>query len=1101
MDCQCIRRISLWVGLLSVSFPLCGQENRLKSYDHFIRFENLSVNEGLSQSTGRDILQDSRGFMWIATQDGLNKYDGRKFTIYNNQSGDTNSLSDNFILSLHEDKEGNLWIGTNGSGIDRFNPELETFTHFRHQPSDTRSLSNDYINAIYEDSRGMLWFATYHGLNCLNPVTQEFTLYYMDSLSHQASHILCMLEDSRGQFWLGTNGGGLLQFDRQTGRILRQIVNHQGYQPIGGNTISCMLEDHLGNLWFGGAGCSLTRWNIQTDEIKVFHHDPADPSTISGNALYALYESQIGEPILWVGTVRNGLSRYMPKSQSFLNYSHDPNDPFSLPNNVIFSMESSEDGTMWVGTGGGGISKFSLRKNNFHPFRNPKGRLSNFIWSILEYDENHVLIGTQNSGVYLFDRMSQTFKPFQFARENPEASENFDIYTIYKDRQGAFWIGTYNAGVYQIHPRQNIYNHYDYIENSTNSLNASWVRGMFQESDSIMWIGTTNGLCRLNSHTGKISCYKPVPNDSTSLSHPDVLAILMDRYGYLWVGTYGGGLNRLDLKNQVFRQYLHSPDHPNSISNNRIRVLFEDPQGELWTGTDHGLNHYDRDKDQFTVITMKQGLPNNVIYSILPDKHGNFWMSTNRGICVYNPVDSSVTNYDVMDGLQSNEFNTGAYYLSTKGEMFFGGINGFNIFHPDSIRNNPYKPPVRITEISLYNKPIRPDQEGLLESCIATTDEIHLTYEQNFLSFEFAAFNYIRPEKNEYQYKMKGLDENWVYSGNRGYASYPDMKPGKYTFQVMGSNNDGLWNTAGDQVRLIISPPWWQSTLAFIIYALLGAALIFIYIRMRTYKLSHAKKELEKQVKMRTLEIANQKEEIESQRDSLEELNAAKDKLFAIIGHDLKSPLTSLLSLSHTLNEHLNHLTKEELKRAIANVDQSAQNLFKLLDNLLEWTKSQSGKSPILPRPFYLIDVIRENILYLSDTAQKKDITLNHNLDESILVYADKNMISTVIRNLISNAIKFTQRGGTIEVLSIQKEDEIIVEVKDNGRGMKEEDRDKLFRIDSTTSTKGTEDEKGSGLGLLLCKDFVEKNGGAIWADSQPGKGSTFAFTVPPASS
>ena len=1084
-----------FVGMIMAwTATLTAQESGYRPYEYFIRFENYSVNEGLSQSSGRAIIQDSRGFIWIGTHDGLNKFDGHKFKVYNTIAGDTNSLSDNFILSLLEDRQGLLWIGTNGGGVSHFDPQRENFTHYRNQQGEYSSLSNNFINAILEDRQGNLWFATNQGLNRFNPEDDSFTRYLMDSTQTPSSIIYALFEDSQGRFWLGSRGGGLLQFDPLAGRIIRQY--RAGNDSIGGNTINTILEDHLGNLWFGGEECPLTRMD-PSGKFRVFHNDPNDISSISENAIYSLYETRIGKPRLWIGTLRNGLNLYIPESQSFVRYHNDPNDPFSLSNNIIFSMESSQDGTMWLGTGGGGITKFSLRSNKFHTFRNPEGGVSNFFWCIRPYDDHQVLLGTQNSGLYFFDRKLQTFRPWPFDAKHPEESLSYDVYTLHKDRKGALWIGTANAGLYRIDEEKNLYEHFLAHPDNDNTLASNWVRSIFEESDSCLWIGTTLGLSRYNPLRRTFTNYYPIPGDSTSLSYPTIQGLLLDSRGDLWVGTYGGGLNKLNRTTGTFKRYRHHPKDPHSLSNDRVRVIYEDADSVLWIGTDHGINRYNREKDHFDAFTMAHGLPNNVIYSILPDKHGHFWLSTNLGLSVFNPADTSFKNYDVQDGLQSNEFNTGAYYLAENGEMYFGGIDGFNIFHPDSIRDNPYVPPVSITEFQLFNKPVDPGLSSILDQCISTTEEIQLKHNQNFLSFEFAAFNYINSDKNQYRYKMEGLDDEWVEAGNRRFANYPDMKPGTYRFRVMGSNNDGIWNETGESLRITITPPWWESTLALILYGLTGLLLIFWYIRAKTSRLAREKRILEDQVRMRTMEIANQKEEIEAQRDSLEELNAAKDKLFTIIGHDLKTPLTSLLSLSHTLKANLSHLTQKEVQTAISSVDHSAQNLFKLLENLLEWTRAQTNRTPIHRRHFALNDVILENLNYLKSQAWDKKIRLQHQVPEPISVYADRNMISTVIRNLVNNAIKFTQQGGRVKIGAHRKNQETIIQVADNGIGIPPRKRENLFRIDSARSTDGTNKEKGTGLGLLLCKDFVEKNGGTIWADSTPGKGSTFYFTVP----
>ncbi len=423
------------------------------------------------------------------------------------------------------------------------------------------------------------------------------------------------------------------------------------------------------------------------------------------------------------------------------------------------------------------------------------------------------------------------------------------------------------------------------------------------------------------------------------------------------------------------------------------------------------------------------------------------------------------------------------------GEMFFGGINGFNIFHPDSIRENVFVPPVLITDFKLFNKTVKIGPDSPLKKSITETTEIFLSHHQNFVSFEFAAFNYINAEKNQYRYMLEGVDPDWVEAGNRRFADYPGLQPGRYTFRVLGSNNDGTWNNQGDAIRLIIRPPWWRSIPAYIMYALFLVFIFFSFTRIRTYRLEQLRKRLEKQVEERTREIARQKEEIEAQRDSLQELNATKDKLFRIIAHDLKNPMTALMSITQSLTMAYHELEESDREEAIHQVDKAAGDLLRLLDNLLQWTTSQTGKMPFNPERFDLSAAASESRSLAEPLARKKKIKLESNIPEGSWVKADRNMISTVFRNLLSNAIKFTPEGGLVklELKHFSEEDGpncYEVTVSDSGIGIPKDRLDQLFRMDNTWTTRGTANESGTGLGLLLCYDFVIRNHGNLRAES-----------------
>jgi signal transduction histidine kinase/ligand-binding sensor domain-containing protein len=1068
-----------------------------------LRFENISVNEGLSQSTGRVVIQDSKGFIWIGTQDGLNKYDGRSFTVYNSDPLDTNSMSDNFIQDITEDEEGILWIGYNTGGMDRFDPDYERFTHYKSRPGDTTSISNNNVNQIYIDREGTIWVGTVSGADIFDRKKGTFRHISLSGLNNPSPFTICFYEDRQNRFWIGTGGFGLIEYDRTSGKIVNQYQYDSSANSLTSNTISCVLEDSFGKFWIATSNRGLNRLDRETGHVDVFVADPDDPGTISDNNIFKIIETTHGENMLWVGTQNGGINRLNRATETFTSYQNDPNDPFSISNNIIFSMTASSDGTMWIGTGGGGINKFSLRKPKFQHYKYPGNVLGNFVWEIFDDRQGRVWIGSQGSGLFTFDRQSYTFKHYLFDPVDPALSKTYNVLSVVESKDGTLWIATSLNGLFRVNEKQGVCKNYRFDPQDNTGIASNNLRVVYESSDGSIWMGFNGaGLNRMDKDSEKFTRFTRDPSDSTSLSFNIVFSVYEDKEKAIWVGTYGGGLNRLDPSTGNFTAYVHDPNNQHSISNNRIRCIFEDLQGTLWVGTDHGLNKMDKETGRFKTYTTRDGLPNNVIYSILPDQHGNFWLATNHGLSRFNPADLSFRNYDEQDGLQSNEFNTGAFHLSESGEMFFGGINGFNIFHPDSIRENDFIPPVLITNFKLFNKTVKIVPGSPLKKNITETSEIILTHRQNFVSFEFAAFNYINAEKNQYKYMLAGVDPDWVEAGNRRFADYPGLQPGKYTFRVRGSNNDGTWNNEGDMIRLIIRPPWWSSIPAYIIYVLLLVISIIGYIRIRTYRLEQLRKTLENQVEERTREIARQKEEIESQRDSLQELNATRDRLFRIIAHDLKNPMTALMSITQSLTMGYHELEDTDREEAIGQVDKAAGDLLRLLDNLLQWTTSQTGGMPFKPERFDLSLAANESYSLAEPLARKKNISLDCSIPQGSWVKADRNMISSVFRNLLSNAIKFTPIGGkvTIELKHFSKEDApdcYEVSVSDSGIGIPKDRLGKLFRMDNTLTTKGTANESGTGLGLLLCYDFVMRNHGTLRAESETGKGSRFIFTLP----
>ena len=1088
-----------FITLFIFTFALQQQGSRGQEFEN-IRFENISVNEGLSQSTGRVILQDQKGFIWIGTQDGLNKYDGYSFKVYNNNPLDSNSLADNFINHMCEDHNGIIWIGYNGGGLDRFDPSTEMFTHFNHVPGDPSSLSDDIVLHIYEDREGILWIGTNNGICIKEPASGAFRRISLQPENEPV--VTCFYEDSGHRFWIGTRGAGLILFDRDTEQPIELYTHNPDANSISGNTISCIMEDGYGDFWIGTGGSGLNRFDRAGNEFHWYMNRPDDPKSLSTNNVFDILETQVREKTLWIGTQNGGLNRYVRKEDAFVSYVNDPNDPFSISNNIVFDLASSSDGTLWVGTGGGGINKVSLRTPKFRHYKYPGNILANFIWKIFQDDQKRVWIGSQGFGFYYFDRESEQYHRFTIDQSRPEESQNFIVWSALMTADQTLWIGTSVNGVFRINQQQGIWRNYRADPEDSGSIGSNNVRVVFEASDGTIWIGTNGaGLYRFHHESETFTQYTHIPGDTTSLSFNVVFSIQEDHEKNLWVGTYGGGLNRLDPETGRIQRFIHDPYDSTSISNNRIRCIFEDRDKRLWVGTDHGLNCLDKETGRFISYSTRDGLPNNVVYSVLPDRHGNFWLSTNRGLSRFNPDEMTFRNYDEEDGLQSNEFNTGAYYVSDSGEMFFGGINGFNIFHPDSIRENAYVPPVRITNLKLFNHSMEVGPDGPLLKDITDTDELVLSHQQNFLTFEFSAFNYINTQKNQYQYMLEGVDHDWVEAGERRFADYPGLRHGKYIFRVIGSNNDGTWNLEGDQLKITIRPPWWKTPMAYLIYTMVVLALIYAFIRLRTRRLVRLSDRLEKQVKERTMQIARQKEEIETQRDSLRELNATKDKLFRIIAHDLKNPMTALMSITQSLSMAYMQLDEKDKETAIRQVNKAAGDLHRLLDNLLQWTTAQSGKMQFHPETFDLHQIAQENLSLAEPLARKKKITVEADMPERCLVTADKNMIGTVFRNLLSNAIKFTPEGGSIalhikEIRSDKDRSGYEISVADSGVGIPKDRLETLFQMENASSTRGTANESGTGLGLLLCYDFIKRNQGSLRAESKTGKGSRFIFTL-----
>jgi len=868
---------SLWNKTLCLTFLLYSNLFlNLYAQINDIRFERISLEQGLSQGTIWAIIQDSKGFMWFGTADGLNKYDGYSFTIYNHDPRDSTSISNNTIIAICEDKSGTLWIGTAGGGLNRFDRETEKFTHYRNDPSNPNSLSDDQVISIHEDKNGTLWIGTENrGLNRFDRETEKFTHYQHDPSnpkSLSSDHIFRIFEDKSSVLWIGTNEG-LNKFDKECNIFIPFKHDPNIQNSLTNNWINAIYEDKSGALWIGTSDglnklilSEIKEYDMARLKFVHYKHDPMNPNSLSDSRIRSIYEDKSGN--LWIGTAGGGLNRLVPSSTSrqtlneieesdretgtFVHYKNDPKDPNSLSSDNVRSIFEDKSGVLWIGMNGEGLNKYFSSKKKFVHYKNdpydPNSLSHNYVYSIYQDKDGIFWIGTMGGGLNKFNRERKTFTHYQNDLSNPNSLSNNSVLSICESRHDgttSLWIGT-SGGLDKLvlnpdsigkgfdkEKAQFVhYKHDPANPNSPNSLSDSTVTSIIEDKSGNLWIGTYSGLDKFDKEKKQFVHYKHDPANLNSLSKGRVRAIFEDKSGMLWIGTDAGGLNKFNPSNEQFMHYIHDPANPNSLSQNFVLSIYEDPSVSeriLWIGTNGGgLNRLDKEKDEFKIFTKNDGLPNNVIYGILGDNHGNLWLSTNKGLSKFNPQTETFKNYDVTDGLQSNEFNKGAYYTSNNGEMFFGGINGFNSFYPDSIKDNPYIPPVVITKFKKFNTIIKFD--------ISDTEEIELSYRDKYLSFEFVALDYTNPQQNQYRYTMKGFDEDWIDAGTRRFATYTNLDPGKYIFKVKGSNSDGKWNEQGVSIKIVIKPPFWKSWWFIIISAVFLILIGYTWIRQRVHE-------------------------------------------------------------------------------------------------------------------------------------------------------------------------------------------------------------------------------------------------------------------------
>ena len=1071
-------------GLLLLSHfpgPLAAQQEERPAFRH------LTVADGLSQNTVQALLQDRRGFLWVGTKDGLNRHDGYTFLVFRHDPSDSASLSASNVTALLEDGDDRLWVGTRGGGLNRFDRARKRFRRYPDGPDRA-------ITSLAADGAGDLWIGTEGGglyrlrrrsFDADRPVFDRYVHDPSDPGSLGDDGIHDLLVDRRGELWVGTDAG-LDRLEAPATAAGDPRFRRYGAGPAAGGglidrRVSALLEDREGRLWVGGTpGLSV----LDADRASIAHH-PHRYRTRRYGWGEAVDLLEDGDGRIWVST-HSELMRFDPATAAFGYVRHDPLDPDGINSNAPMALWRDRSGVIWVGTNGYGLNVHDPKAGRFRTFRRPRDRSyrnAGFsVYTIFEDSGGHVWIG---AGVlYRWDRTTGAVRSFETTSDRVEDFGNTGAWSIVEDPAGRLWVGTFE-GLYRYEIATGRWRRYAHDPADPAGLPEKQVFGVHRARDGSIWAVTRSHLARLEDpEAGRFRSHRYL--DDAPPDRWTFPSLREDDDGVFWLGS-NRGLVRFDPATGTARRYRADPSAADGLAHDEVRALLADP-GEperyLWIGTaGGGLQRLDRRTGTFERWTVEDGLPNDVVYGIVADGRGHLWLSTNRGLARFDPASGEVRSYDAGDGLQSHEFNSGAAYRSPSGELFFGGPYGLNYFRPDEIEDNPHVPPVVLTGFHRRNRPETVRDSGtVLTAAISEADTVRLSHADDVVAFDFAALDYSAPAKNRYAYRLVGFSDVWVEAGARRSATYTNLPPGAYTFQVKGSNNDGVWNGEGASLALVVSPPWWGTRWA---YGLYGLAVLAALYGVRRYEMNRLR--LAGRLEMEQLEAAK-----------LRELDRARTRFFGDVSHELRTPLTlvtgPLGDLLAGRRGELSAAVREQLGLARRSADQ----VLELINQVLDVARLEAGGTPLRARPMELGAFVEEAAAGFAALAERERLDFEvATPDGPLTVHADPDQLEKALANLLSNAMKFTPGGGTVRVTVEGDDAAARVAVRDSGPGIPAAELphvfDRFFRAEGASDRR----QPGTGIGLALAREVVELHGGTLRAESEEGFGSTFVLELP----
>ena len=1099
----------------------------------YVRFENFTYEDGLPDNTVFQIVKDTSGFVWIATSGGLARYDGSNFkTIHHDEDNKDSPLS-NQIKVLMVDSDNHLWIGTQKSGVSRYDITNDAYRHFDSEGQEGVALTDLKILSFIEDSQGRIWIGTENGVNVWNKSTGEMIQFLhnpKDTTSLGGSAVLCTMEDSAGRIWLGTWGGGL----------------------------NLLIPD---------------KTDFSKSTFKKFKNDPLQKETISENHVWSLYQDSQNR--IWVGTFGGGLNLMIPGlnntnernfTAQFISYKHNVDNPLSLLNNDIYSIAEDDDNYLWIATGVGlslidlktvGLPSYTdahiahtIPELNFinhersrsstsiiaDVVRNVyiddtkscwlsiKGGISKYdkkgikfksaltvsdidtesgVASIVVQDADKHWLAVTNQGISEYRIDDKTYTIHRGKKSKKTALNDHAFISMMQHSNKELWIGT-NSGLSIFNTQQKTFKNYPLGKSNNTQAN-----NILEDSKGRIWIASNDGLFRIFSATKdslEYQLYKKSPDDENTISHNDISSLAEDDEGNIWATTWEG-LNKITVNaddNLSVKRYFHDPEDPHSLGNDQEMICLKISNGEIWIANGAGLSRYQPDSDNFINYKHDDSLSISGVVAMEIDNAGDIWCSTLQGVFTFSPKNEKYRYFYEEDGLQGNHFALRSSYKDENGTIYFGGANGYTTIVPEEIEYNSDAPKIIITGFQVFTK------EHYFDEPIERTKTIKLDHTENYFTIKFSALNFIQPSKNQYAYKLEGFDEDWRYCGKQNFANYTSLPGGEYTFRVKGSNNDGVWNEKGASIKIIVTPPFWRTWWFWITVVGLVALLAYLYYKQRTAAIRQRSRELEafnaklsseievrekteNRLREREQKLTKAEKQLEETIEELQRSNKELEQFAYIASHDLQEPLRMVGSFVQLINRRYADKLDDAGREYIEFTVDGVNRMSDLIKGLLSFSRvgRQNANFELCN-----INVIIEKKMfdirkYINERHAK--VTIDKLPDA---VYCDATQIGAIFYNLIVNAVKFNRKDKPKVAVKLVEENPThwLFSVEDNGIGINSNYKEKVFGIFKRLNS--SDEFKGSGIGLALCKRIVDNHDGDIWFESEEGQGTTFFFTI-----